>query len=334
MPSADAATPVVAGSPVYPPQDKGGVSYVHVCAGAEASYLTRSDGAVDRIRSVMGGVTKSRLCQRLLPPEKTAYISASAGLNASYLLRDDGAVDRVKGNSEARVTDTLTPEGYPKVKYTACSNSVGPCYLLRSDGQVDMYRDGKEKAALAGAFAALSGGTEDSYHLKEDGSVDRIFAYGKVGSTYPSPAEAKYIGVATQCVMHQNQHGSGHLSAMYLVRADGRVDRVTGAAVLGQESVATMEPPAGTAYVAVSCADMASYLLRADGAVDRTTGGGTVSNTMNPPPGQTYVQVSAGQYASYFVRSDGKIDRTEGFCKVQRTIDPNEDPERAQCVLM
>jgi len=306
---------------------------VHACAGAECSYLVRSDGAVDRVRSSLGSFAKSQVCQRRAPPAGTAYISATAGLYASYLLRDDGAVDRVRGGSEASVTASITPADFPKVRYVAVSNSQGPCYLLRSDGQVDMYRDGKDKETLPGPYELLSGGTEDSYHLKPDGTVDRIYAFGKIGSTYPSPAGTKYIGVATQCVMQQNQYGAGHLFAIYFVRADGKVDRLTGAGPATKTTV--MEPPPGLTYVAVSSMDTASYVLRSDGAVDRTTSGGTVSNTMNPPPGQTYVQVSAGQYASYLVRSDGKVDRTEGYGKVQQTISPDADPQQGGgCVVM
>jgi len=325
-------TTVVVGQPVVVGHDYPGVSYIFVSAGADTSYLVRSDGAVDRVRSKMGGFTKSKVVQRLPPPEKTSYITASAGLYSSYLLRADGAVDRVKGGSEAEITNTITPEDFPKVKYTACSNSQGPVYLLRSDGQVDMYRDGKDKETLEGPYEVLSGGTEDSYHMKLDGSVDRIYAYGKVGSTYTAPEGTKYTGVASQCVMQQNQYGAGHLSAIYFTRSDGKVDRLTGAGPM--TSTTTMEPPDGTTYVSVASCDTASYLLRSDGAIDRTTAFGKVSDTMNPPPGQTYTQVSAGQYASYFVRSDGKVDRTEGGGKVQRTIAPDMDPEKDACAVM
>lgn len=321
--------PVVVGQPVD--EENTGVRYVSASAGAEVSYLLRSDGSVDRIRSAMGGFTKSRVCQRLRPPEKTTYVAASAGVHASYLLRADGAVDRVQGGDEASVKDTITPEDYPKVTYTACSNSQGPCYLLRSDGKVDMYRISKDRETLEGPYEFLSGGTEDSYHLKADGSVDRIYAYGKIGSTTPSPENTKYIAVGTQCIMHQNQYGAGHLYAIYFVRADGKVDRISGPT--GATTVITMEPPEGLTYLAVSSLDQASYLLRSDGAVDRTTGFGKVSNTMNPPPGHQYVHISAGQYASYFVRSDGKVDRTEGSGRVKKTIAPDMDPEEG-CAIM
>jgi len=180
---------------------------------------------------------------------------------------------------------------------------------------------------------ALSGGTEDSYLLKSDGSVDRIFAYGKIGSNYTASDGVKYTKVGSQCVMHQNQYGAGHLSAVYFVRLDGKVDRYTG--ITPAMSCTTMEPPTGLMYIQVSSLDQASYLLRSDGAIDRTTGGGKVSSTMNPPPGQTYVQISAGQYASYFLRSDGKVDRSEGSGVIHQTIDPSTDPDGSGgCAVM
>merc|ERR1719473_718500 len=211
------ATTVVVGKPISEDVVPG-VRYVSACAGAEVSFLVRSDGTVDRVRSSLGSLAKSQVCQRLVPPDGKAYIAASSGLHASYLLRADGAVDRVKGGSEASVTNTITPADYPKVTYVSISNSQGPAYLLRSDGQVDMYRHGKDMETLSGPYQLLSGGTEDSYHLKTDGSVDRIFAYGKIGSTCPSPSESVYVGVASQCIMQQNQYGAGHLYAMYFVR--------------------------------------------------------------------------------------------------------------------
>ena len=67
------------------------------------------------------------------------------------------------------------------------------------------------------------------------------------------------MSVATQCVMQQNQYGAGHLHAMYVVRADGKVDRITGAKQLpGGVKVETMEPPAGLQYQAASCLDQAT----------------------------------------------------------------------------
>jgi len=325
--------PIVVGTPVAENEPSGSVKYVSASAGADTTYLVRSDGAVDRVRG--GSVKQAKVYQRLLPPDRTTYVAASAGIVSSYLLRADGQVDRVKGGNDASVKATIQPAEYPKVKYVAVSNSQGPCYLLRSDGGVDMYRAGKEMEALAAPYTQLSGGTEDSYFLAPDGSVDRVYAFGRVGNTYPAPASTKYVGVATQCVMLQNEYGGGHLHAMYVVRADGKVDRITGAKQFpGGVKVETMEPPAGVLYEAASCLDQATYLLRSDGAVDRTTGFGKIDNTMNPPPGQTYVQVSAGQFASYFVRSDGMVDRSEGFGRVQKTLSPEAEQDADGCSVM
>lgn len=318
-------TAVVTGVPVTGvPVDDGQVKYTFACAGAEVSYLVRSDGSCDRVKGMLEG----KVVQRLPPPEKAKYMQVTAGLNASYLLRDDGQVDRVKGGDTGKITDTLTPADYPKVKYTAVSNSSDPCYFLRSDSKVDMYYSGKDITTLDGDFIALSGGTEDSYHLRTDGHVVRMNR-GKVNATYPKPAASNYVSVASQCIMHQGQNGQGHLSAVYYLRADGRVGRHTG---VDSSSVKIMECAQG--YVAVSSAQDATYLLRADGAVDRTTGGGKIDNTMNPPPGCTYTQVSAGQYCSYFVRSDGAVDRTEGWGKINKTINPDSDPSKGDCIVM
>jgi len=317
----------VTGVPVSSPPE--GVYYISASSGTHASYFVRSDGSVDRLK---GGSTVS---QRIPPPEKTKYIAASAGLHASYFLRDDGAVDRTTGSAVDKM-DTIWPAAQGsmkdlfagKAKYVAVSNSMGPCYLLRSDGKVDCVRSGSVTQTLDSPYVQIAGGTDCSYHLKKDGSVDKIWRQGQVNCTFPGP----YVAVASQCVSGKNDKGGGGATSIYFIKADGSVDR---ASILGSKVEMTMTPPAGIKYTAVSCQDTSSYLLRSDGAVDRTTGGGKISNTMNPPPGGAYVQISAGQWASYFVRSDGKIDRTTGGGKVAATIDPAAEPEdKGNCSVM
>ena len=145
---------------------------------------------------------------------------------------------------------------------------------------------------------------------------------GKVNNTFQSPAGSEYVSVATSCVSQKNDKGGGGPNATYLIRADGKLDRV----VVLRGLTCTMEPPAGVKYVGASCQDTSAYLLRSDGAIDRTTGGGKVSNTMNPPPGERYTDLSAGQWASYFLVSNGKIDRTTGGGKVGSTLSPDAEP--------
>jgi len=320
-------TAVVTGVPVA--TTPSGIHYVSASAGAHASYFVRSDGSIDRLK---GG---SAVSQRVPPPEGTKYIAASAGLHASYFLREDGAVDRTTGGQVDKI-ETISPAAQGsmkdlfagKAKYVAVSNSMGPCYLLRSDGKVDCVRSGEVNQTLDNPYVQIAGGTDCSYHLKEDGSVDKIWAKGQVQCTFPGP----YVAVATQGIGAKNDKGGGGATSIYFIKADGSVDR---ASIWASKVETTMVPPTGVKYTAVSCQDTASYLLRSDGAIDRTTGGGKVSNTMNPPPGGTYVYISAGQWASYFVRSDGKIDRTTGGGRISATIDPAAEPEeKGNCTVM
>jgi len=302
------------------------VMYTGVSSGVVSSWFVRSDGAVDRFKS-------GKLAQRVQPPEGTRYISATAGMHADYLLRADGAVDRLVAWS---APETLRPEGYPKITYTAVSNSMGPCYLLRSDGQADLCRRGGVDQTMPGPYTQLGGGTDVSWHLKTDGGVDKIFGNGKVAHTFHAAEPSSYVAIASSCVSAKNDKGGGGPTSMYFIRADGKVDRVNNVQAT-YDIHSTMEPPAGTQYVAVSCQDTSSYLLRSDGAIDRTTGRGKVANTLNPPPGGRYVAVSAGQWASYFVRSDGAIDRTTGWGKVSSTISPDtpvSEPADKKCAIM
>ena len=262
------STPTVTGTPVD--VKPVGLHYTSIASGTHSSYFVRSDGQVDRLR---GG---SKIAQRLAPPEKVKYVQASAGLVATYILRDDGQVDRCLGGSKLEVHSTLAPQGVPlgSVTYVAVSNSMGPVYILRSDGKVDLYKGGEFRQSLDGPYLQLSGGTDHSYHLKADASVDRIFSGGEAGHTFQSPADAKYVAVATQSVSGKNQHGAGGPTSVYFLRDDGKADRN---GCMSSSINATMEPPPGIKYVAASCQDTSSYLLRSDGAVDRTTGGGKVS---------------------------------------------------------
>jgi hypothetical protein len=171
-------TAVVTGTPVSTTPTSS-VYYVSASSGVHASYFVRSDGSVDRLK---GGSVPS---QRIPPPESTKYIAASAGLYASYLLREDGACDRLTGGSEFKM-ETIQPSGQGsmkdlfagKLKYVAVSNSMGPCYLLRSDGKVDCVRSGEVNQTLESPYTQICGGTDCSYHLKKDGSVDKIWAKG------------------------------------------------------------------------------------------------------------------------------------------------------------
>lgn len=301
----------------------GAAQYVAISSGVSASYFVRSDGAVDRFHR--GVITERIAC------ENAKYIAASAGVCATYLLRDDGVIDRT---SSGVVSDSLAPTDHPKISYVAVSNSAGPCYALRSDGMVDLLRHGKVESAMeTGPYKQIAGGTDASYHLKADGSVDKIFAFGKVSHTFPCPSGTQYVAVSSQGVSAKNDKGGGGATSVYFIRADGKVDR---AHVIRTVIDTTMEPPDGLQYTAISCQDTSSYLLRSDGAVDRTTGGGKISNTMNPPPGGAYVAVSAGQWASYFLRSDGRVDRTTGWGKVSQTISPDvaPSPGAKKCVVM
>ena len=165
-------------------------------------------------------------------------------------------------------------------------------------------------------------GTEASYFLRSDGKVDRTRGFGNVDTTFECKA-SPYVAVSSQIAAQKNQEGGGGAYVSYLVRKDGKVDRVR---TFG-EVVQTLWPPEGTKYIASSCADMVSYMLRSDGAIDRIMGklkgGATVDCTINPPPGVKYTAVSAGQWASYLLRDDGCVDRTVSGGKVTMTLAPS-----------
>ncbi|KAL1515114.1 hypothetical protein AB1Y20_004177 [Prymnesium parvum] len=302
------------------------VKYINCASGWFASYFVRSDGSVDRY-------VKGKVVQRLVPPQGVQYTQASAGTTASFLLRSDGAVDRIVGK-QAEIDGTMAPEVKGKsflnlfsgsIKYVAVSASGGPTYLMRSDGKVDLARSGEVVETMeSGPYQEVSGGSDFSLLLKADGSIDRIFAFGKIGHTFP-PSPATYTKISNQYISEpQDIFASGAPSHFYFIRADGKVDRVS---IKSNTIGSTMDPPAGTKYVYISSYEGATYLLRSDGVVDRTTGGGKIANSMSPPPGVQYTLVAAGEYATYLVRSDGMIDRTKGSGKVSETISPEVVPD-------
>lgn len=63
---------------------------------------------------------------------------------------------------------------------------------------------------------------------------------------------------------------------------------------------------------------------------------GSVSATLNPPPGVRYVAVSAHQNSTYLLRSDGICDRSRGGAKVHSSLIPSNDPleKSSACALM
>lgn len=94
-----------------------GVKYVSGSTCQHATYLLRSDGAVDRITK---GV---KVGQTMNPPPSQKYINVCAGNHASYLLRSDGKIDRTKGSG--LVSSTLdAPENVKKAGKTSDSCSI------------------------------------------------------------------------------------------------------------------------------------------------------------------------------------------------------------------
>ena len=68
------------------------VKYVSGSTCPHATYLVRSDGAVDKIK------TGVKVAYTLNPPPGQYYVAACAGTAASYLLRSDGKIDRTTRN--------------------------------------------------------------------------------------------------------------------------------------------------------------------------------------------------------------------------------------------
>eukprot|EP00944_MAST-04C_sp_MAST-4C-sp1_P006954 g6954.t1 len=68
------------------------VKYTSGSTCSAATYLLRSDGAVDRI------TTGTTVASTMNPPPNQRYIAVNAGNSASYLLRSDGKIDRTKGS--------------------------------------------------------------------------------------------------------------------------------------------------------------------------------------------------------------------------------------------
>jgi hypothetical protein len=70
-----------------------------------------------------------------------------------------------------------------------------------------------------------------------------------------------------------NGKGDSSPPFVYLVRADGAVDR---ACEFKQTIGSTLNPSPGTQYVAAAAGLHASYLVQSDGKIARTTGKGVV----------------------------------------------------------
>jgi|EP00966_Prymnesium_polylepis_P227879 hypothetical protein len=193
---------------------------------------------------------------------------------------------------------------------------------------------------IEGAYQQLSGGTEVSYLLQTDGSVDQIYINGTVSHTFIAPESTSYVAIASSCLSANNDIGGPRVQVHYFIRADGKVDRIHNFQVWTAPKVdLTMTPPDSVQYIDASCQDSSSFLLRSDGAIERIAGNGKVTNTFHPPAGGRYIAMSAGQLANYFVRSDGQIDIITGSGtrgKLSSTISP-ADPvaERSGgCLIM
>ena len=90
------------------------VKYISGSTCAYATYLLRSDGAVDRITS------GTAVAQTMNPPPNQRYTIVSAGNSASYLLRSDGKIDRTTGSGVVNSTLNAPAELKKAGKSSSC----------------------------------------------------------------------------------------------------------------------------------------------------------------------------------------------------------------------
>lgn len=215
-----------------PPQ----VRYVAVGAGPHASYLVRSDGKIDR--TVRNGQVERELAPVGWPAVK--YTAAAGGFDRTYLVRDDGAVDAIKSGA---LKNTIVPAA--GTRYLSVSDQLTiqsdkaawgnmASYLVRDDGAVirvvnsnsngDVNRE-YPPPATGVTYVASSAGDSASYLVRSDGKVDRIRGMdGHIEQTLDGTKRSS--GAADESTKALQYVGvSAGVSACYLVRGDGAVDR-------------------------------------------------------------------------------------------------------------
>ena len=281
---------------------------------------------------------------RVNPPDGCRYTAAAAGvrhvcgagISATYCLRSDGQIDRITtagGGTEGEMlalkrrapqrAALSTPDG-------ATYSSIAPGYyfthLVRADGSaIDVLGETAPKGVGP---------------MNEEVPLD-----GRFECTIAAPSGTTYVGVVHQAIPAKSPREVGsHMQSdcwflpspapVYLVRADGKID----VAADGKAVAATVEPPAGVAYVGGCTAATAATgpmsgepllaLLRSDGRVDLLSN--TMGRTTIAPPadGEAYVACTSAVGPDgivggvlTLVRGGGVVDEW------QARVKPNVSPK-------
>lgn len=281
------------------------------------------------------------------PPLPLGYTQVSASQGTAYLVRSDGAVDRTTGRGKVS-QQILPPPGLGK--YIAASSEQYFCLLLTDTGSI-MRTKWRGKTSIRDLinpppgmmYTAVSAGPVASYYIRSDGAALRARCGGVVSTeivaTPVGPASSSSPAAPVKYTA-----ASAGLCHSYLLRDDGRVDKVKGGVV-----IATLEPkgvPKGGAVRFVGFSDQltvssdkeshgphANYLLRSDGLVERIAGVSTdhqiltasVMTNINgggSSDGKAYLAASAGDYCSYLIRGDGVCCRTVTKGKIHTEMNP------------
>lgn len=311
------------------------LKYIYIAQNDSAVYLLRNDGIVDRSTG-NGRVTQRMVCA----DPKVHYVAVACATQATYLIRSDGQADRSSGSGTISATVSCPDEGVTFIAGSGADSNI--CYMVGSNGNIYRLRSNAaltQMPCTAGngvVWTTASGGINRSYFLRSDGRIQYTCGSSKIEDTIiecqNDTTGLGYLGISSQMTVNRGGKGEDYSNqANYFVRADGTIDRTTGAG----KNIINVVAPNGLTYLAVTAGREASYFIRSDGAVDRTTKtNGKVTSTMNPPPGTKYVQASAGG-KTYVLRSDGVCDRTSSS-KVLTSMQPTNEPleSNSSCFIM
>ena len=234
------------------------LKYIYIAQNDSAVYLLRNDGIVDRSTG-NGRVTQRMVCA----DPKVHYVAVACATQATYLIRSDGQADRSSGSGTISATVSCPDEGVTFIAGSGADSNI--CYMVGSNGNIYRLRSNAaltQMPCTAGngvVWTTASGGINRSYFLRSDGRIQYTCGSSKIEDTIiecqNDTTGVGYLGISSQMTVNRGGKGEDYSNqANYFVRADGTIDRTTGAG----KNIINVVAPNGLTYLAVTAGREAS----------------------------------------------------------------------------
>jgi len=231
---------------------------------------------------------------QLASPSGDDYTVTVAGHHHNLALHEDGSIEAWGADDCGQVSNTPSDSGYSAIA-AGYSHSVAI-----KDGSIIDWGDGViDNTPIDDDFIAVDAGTYHSIALDSDGNIEAwgLDIWGQASNPPAPPPGFHYSAIAAGEEFNLGLLTNGTIAYNTII-------------VWGNESsLAFIEKPTDTGYVAIAAGHLHALALRSDGSINAWGWNlyGQADDPPDPPGEVTYVAISAGQEYSCALRSDGTL---------------------------